>query len=349
MCAYNKLHAIWCSENKFLLTDILRDTWAYDGFVVSDWGAVHNPPKAFKAGLDLQMPQNKNIEEDIRKGLENGEITMDEIDAAVGRMIKFLKQRPQSDIEYNRDEQHETARKIAAAGMVLLKNEENVLPIARGKYKKIAVVGEYAHNPLIGGQGSSEVMPHKEYVDSPYEELVKLLGDDVEINYFEGYKRGAYSGEVLWTDNREYSEFIKDADLVILFVGSMESEDTEKFDRRTAEFNPNYEIFIKRAFARGKKVVTVIQSGSAMLLDDWIEDSHSIVQMWLGGESAGGAIADVLCGLVNPSGKLPETFPTKLRTDFEFPGNKHRTEYTEKDNAVYNNVHRKICFCIYCK
>ncbi len=330
MCAYNKIHSIWCSENKFLLTEVLRDMWGYEGFVVSDWGAVHNPVKAFKSGLDLQMPANSNIEADIKNGLENGEITIDEIDTAVRRMIEFLLQRPEKNIEYDRDEQHKVAREVAAAGTVLLKNEEKVLPITKEKYKKIAVIGEFAKSPLICGQGSAEVHLWKEYMESPLEELGKILGDEVELKYLEMYQKTSFSPEMLWPKNGEFKEFIKDTDLVLMFIGSMESEDTEHFDRRTAEFNPNYELFMDYAVDSGKKVVAVMQSGSAMILGDWKNKVHGIVQMWLGGEGAGGAVADVLCGVVNPSGKLSETFPAKIRTDLTYPGNEHTVEYSEK-------------------
>ena len=330
MCAYNKIHSIWCSENRFLLTEVLRDMWGYEGLVVSDWGAVQNPPRAFRAGLDLQMPANSNIVDDIQTGIENGEITMSEIDTAVKRMIAFLLERPEKNIQYDRNEQHKIVREIASAGTVLLKNEEAVLPITKDKYKKIAVIGEFAINPLISGQGSAEVKVRKEYIDSPYNELGKLLGDDIELKYLEMYQKSGFSYEMLWPKADEFQNFVKDTDLIILFVGSMESEDTEQFDRRTAEFNPNYEMFINYAVDSGKKVVVVMQSGAAMILGDWKNNVHGIVQMWLGGEAAGGAIADVLCGVVNPSGKLSETFPTKLRSDLPYPGNERTIEYAER-------------------
>ena len=328
MCAYNKIHSIWCSENKFLLTEILREAWGFEGFVVSDWGAVHNSTKALKAGLDLQMPQS-NIETDMKKALESGEITVNEVDTAVRRIVDFLKQRPQKNVIYDRDEQHMIAREIAAAGTVLLKNKESVLPITKEKYKKIAVIGEFSQNPLICGQGSAEVNVRKEYIDSPFDELCKILGESVEMKYLEMYQRSAFSHEMLWPKATEFMEFVKDTDLILMFIGAMESEDTEKFDKRTVDFNPNYEMFIEYAIETGKKVVVVMQSGSAMILGDWNTKVHGVVQMWLGGEGAGGGIADVLCGVVNPSGKLSETFPTKLRTDLAYPGDEHTIQYPE--------------------
>lgn len=330
MCAYNKLHSIWCSENKFLLTEVLRDTWGYDGFVVSDWGAVHDPVKAFRAGLDLQMPENESLKEQLTTGLENGEITMDEIDTAVRRMIKFLFTEVKKDITYDRDEQHELVREVAAAGTVLLKNEDNTFPLTKEKYKRIAVIGEFATSPLIGGQGSAEVKVKKEYIDSPLEEIKKYVGDDIEFKYWELYQKTSFSAEMLWTEDENFIEFVSDCDLVLMFMGSMNSEDSEQFDRRTAEFNPNYEFFTNLALNEGKDVAVVIQSGSAMILGDWRNKVKAIVQMWLGGEGAGKGIADVLCGKVNPSGKLPETFPTKLRTDMSYPGTEFTVEYPEK-------------------
>lgn len=330
MCAYNKLYSIWCSENRFLLTEVLRKMWNFEGFVVSDWGAVHSAPKAFRAGLDMQMPQNKNIVDEIKAGLEKGEITMAEIDTAVKRMIEFITKPVPEKTAYNRNEQHQIVREVAAGGIVLLKNEDDVLPITKEKYKKIAVIGEFAKNPLISGQGSAEVNVMNEYIESPYAELEKMLGNDVELTYREIYKKSEYSHKMLWPQIGEFNEFIKDSDLVVMFVGAMESEDTEQFDRRTAEFNPNYEMFIQEAANIGKKVVVVIQSGSAMILGDWRKKTKAIVEMWLGGEAAGGAITDVLCGIVNPSGKLSETFPVKLRSDLEYPGNEYTVEYLEK-------------------
>lgn len=330
MCAYNKLFSIWCSENKFLLTEVLRDMWNYDGFVVSDWGAVHCAPRAFHAGLDMQMPQNANLLNEVCAGLENGQITMNEIDTAVKRMIKFVLKRPEGKGIYDREEQHRVAREIASAGMVLLKNDNYVLPITSEKYKKIAVIGEFAKNPLINGQGSANVNVMKEYIDSPYNELEKILSGDIELIYKEVYKKSEFSGEMLWPKKREFNEFINDSDLVVMFIGAMESEDTEMLDRRTAEFNPNYEMFVDEVARSGKKVVVVIQSGSAMILGDWKNNVDAIVQMWLGGESAGGAIADILCGKVNPSGRLSETFPSKLRSDMKYPGNEYTIEYSEK-------------------
>ena len=330
MCAYNKIHSVWCSENKFLLTEVLRDSWGYNGVVVSDWGAVHNSAKAVSAGLDLRMPKGKDFVKDIKEALENGAITEEEIEISAKRMIELLMMIPETNISYDRDEQHKVCREVAAEGMVLLKNRDNTLPITPDKYKKVAIIGEFAKSPLIFGQGSAEVHVSDDYIDSPIDELRKLCGDEIEFKYMELYKKDAFLKEMLWLKHPEFAKFIADTDLVIMFVGAMESEDTEKLDRRCAELNQNYEMFINFALMDNKKVVVVNQSGSAMTFDRWTNDVDAVVQMWLGGESAGGAIADVLCGIVNPSGKLSETFPKKIRADIEFPGNDLTVEYNER-------------------
>ena len=349
MCAYNKVNSIWCSENRHLLTDVLKKDWGYEGFVISDWGAVHDIGKAVAAGLDLQMPENTKIVEKLKEALEQNKLTMEDIDAAVERVLGFVmnSKSQKETLHYDRSRQHEITQQIAASGIVLLKNEEHTLPIIPGKYKEISVIGEYAQDPLICGQGSAEVNVSSDYIDSPLDELKKALGGTVNIRYRETYRKGAYSSTMLWPTLGEYTEFIKNSDMVILFIGSMVSEDTEYFDRTGAEYNPNYGMFIEHACAIGKKVVVVMQSGSAMLLGNWKNQADAILQMWLGGEGAGKAITDVLTGKVNPSGRLPETFPNKLRSDLAYPGNGWYVEYSEKENVGYRYYDRhpeEICY-----
>jgi len=349
MCAYNKINSIWCSENKHLLQEILKDEWGYEGFVISDWGAVHDIARSVAAGLDYQMPQNNQIAEQLETALQNQTISMEDIDKAVERVLRFIlkKKKTEEAKPFCREEQHKIAQEIAAKGIVLLKNENQVLPIQKEKYTEISVIGEFAEHPLISGQGSAEVKVQEEHIDSPLEELIKSLGDSVNVKYRETYRAGEYSANMLWPTLKEYKAFIESSDMVVLFIGSMISEDTEKFDRRTANFNPNYEMFIEAACDCGKKVVVVMQTGSAMILGKWHTKAEAIVEMWLAGEGAGKAIADVLTGKINPSGKLPETFPTKLRTDMEYPGNDWYVEYNEKEEVGYRYYDRhpeEICY-----
>ena len=338
MCAYNKVNAIWCSENPFLLKQVLKEEWGFDGFVISDWGAVQDICKAVRAGLDFQMPHNGNIVAELKRGLETKEISMEDIDHAVANVLKFLMRPKPQKAEYSRAEQHETAQEIAAAGTVLLKNEGQTLPLTEDKYRSIAVIGEYAVHPLTSGQGSAEVLQSEAYTDNPLEELRKRL-PNTEIRYLEKYKKGSYSPNMLWPTCGELTDFIKDSDVVLFFAGSMESEDTEFFDRRSAHLNPNFEMFIETACYTGKKVVVVLQNGSAILPGKWNDMASAVVEMWLAGEGAGG-VCDVLCGNVNPSGRLPETFPKVMRRDLEYPGNGRTVSYNEKLDVGYRYYDR---------
>lgn len=334
MCAYNKVNGIWCSENKYLLKDILKNEWRYDGVVISDWGAVQDISRAVNAGLDLQMPPNNKITEQLLTGIKNGKVTEDAINDSALRMLKFIERKQKNDISYDRDEQHNTAKKIAADGMVLLKNENMVLPITANKYKKISVIGEYAVSPLIAGQGSAMVYQKDEYTDNPLEELKKRL-PEVEFNYIELYKKRELPKDMMWPQCASFRKKISDSDLIVFFAGSMESEDTEAFDRNSATINPNVGFFINEAKKVNKPIVIVLQNGGALILDRWEKKVDSIIEMWLAGESAGGAIADILCGNINPSGKLSETFPNRMRTDLEYPGDGYKIEYKERFDVGY--------------
>ena len=336
MCSYNKVFSVWVSENKYLLTDILKEEWGYDGFVVSDWGAVQDICRCLCAGLDLQMPRNNNIVEQVAAGLAEGKISMDVIDKAVKTMLRFLAtETPKEAKSYDRHEQHQIARKIAADGIVLLENRNEALPLTAKKYKKIAVMGEYAVAPLLSGQGAAEVYPGEENIDSPLEELKKALGEEVEVTYLEAFKRRELPSKMIWPQRRVWEEFVKDVDAVVIFAGSMESEDTEQFDRLTTAMNPNFEYVIDRVCKFHPNVIVVLQSGSALIPGAWRKKVNGLVQMWLGGESAGGAIADVLTGKVNPSGKLTETFALTARTDLEYPGDGSKVRYSEGFDIGY--------------
>ena len=334
MCSYNKINAVWASENPFLY-DVLKKEWGYEGLVMSDWGAVLDICKSLMAGLDLEMPQNPNAKEQVLGGLAEGRLTMEKLDAAVLRVLDFiLRPIPVAKEEYDRDIQHKNVRKIAGESIVLLKNDRNLLPLTKEKYKKITVVGEYATRPLISGQGSCEVYPADEYVDSPLDELKKLL-PECEFEYLEYYKKANLPENMLFTSKYRMMEKIVDSDAVIVFVGSMEGEDTEDSDRRYGGVNQHQELFIRAAVRANKNTIVVLQSGSSMVLEDWHRQIPAIVEMWHGGEAAGGAIADVLTGKTIPSGKLAETFPTKLRGDLEYPGDGLKTDYRENLEVGY--------------
>lgn len=334
MCAYNKVNSIWCSENAFLLTEVLRNEWGYKGFVVSDWGAVHDVCRAISAGLDLEMPCNQNIVKQITSGIKQGKIDIEHIDRAIERVLEFVMNSNLEETHYDRQSQHMIAEKVAEQGITLLKNDENTLPVTADKYKTIAVIGELATAPNVNGQGSAEVYPEKEYIDSPLKKMREEM-PEITFKHLALFEKYAIPNTMIWSKTSEFCNFIEDSELVIFFLGTMLVEETEMFDRSTAKLNPHYKKFIDLALEQKKKVAVVLQTGSAVILDDWADKIDSLIEMWLGGEAAGGAIAKVLSGKINPSGKLPETFPKVARKDFEYPGNGLRVDYNEKLNVGY--------------
>lgn len=336
MCSYNKINAIWASENQWLLTDVLREEWGYDGFVVSDWGAVHDPCKALMAGLDLQMPMDTAVVEKIREGMEAGRITMEQLDRAVDRILRFT-QLPKAETRgYDRAEQHRFTQRAAAGGICLLKNENNFLPLDKKRVKKIGVIGELAVRPMCNGQGSAENYPGEEYIDSPLDCLRKAL-DGVSVDYVEGVHGNEYPSMHYWTTHADnvWLPDMKSYDAILLFVGYPGGNDTEGFDRKTAELPGHIDFYVRYLLARNPNVCVVLQTGGAVIRPEWASEIKALVQMGLAGEGGGQAIADILTGAVNPSGKLTETYPTELRTDYDRFGNGVYVRYAEDWRVGY--------------
>lgn len=333
MCAYNKIHGMWCSENKMLLTEILRDDWGYEGLVVSDWGAVHDAVKAIVAGLDLRMPGNPETLPAVMEGLEKGTITMKEIDTAAERVLKFLCRPIPQETHYDRDEQHKACQDVAREAICLLRNDRDMLPITSKKYKKILVTGEYAVKPYINGQGSAEVFTDEAYVDSPLECLRRNL-PDVQIDYAD-YLPRKFPDRMLWHYFREKMGQIEDYDLVLVFTGVQPSEDSEQFDRDDNKLEGFIQDVLRNVVAHNPNCALVLTSGCSTFRCHRADAFPAIVQMWPTGEGAGQAIADVLTGKVNPSGKLSETFPTHMRKDLDLNGDGLKQEYTEKWRVGY--------------
>lgn len=333
MCAVNKVNSVLCSENKKLF-DILKKEWNYEGFVMSDWGCCKDSVKSVKAGLDLAMPINSNFVPRLMEGIEKGEITEDEIDEAVIRVLNFTLNCNKEKEGLNRSECHNICREAEEEAIVLLKNDDDVFPITKEKYKRIVIVGEFAEKPVISGYGSSRVFPGEENIESPLKYIREYCGDDIQVDYVPLYKTDEYPKE------SQFNYLIQlhgmaDADLVIMFAGREQSVETEGTDRVTSHLNPLFEFFIKRIYPINQNIALVVQSGGAFLQLSWQNKLKGIVQMWHGGEAAGSAIANVLFGKVNPSGKLSETFPKNTRTDIDWPGDGFKVCYDEKWRIGY--------------
>ncbi|MBE6760717.1 MAG: glycosyl hydrolase [Ruminococcaceae bacterium] len=336
MNAYNKLNAIYCSENKWLLKDILRDEWGFDGVVISDWGSVHNISKALKNGMNLQMPTNTKIEEQLKDGVEKGIITEEEIDEVLEALLNFLdatKAAVRDNTPYDRDAQHAIAKEIADEAMTLLKNEDNILPIDVTKYPKIVVLGGLAEMPTYMGGGSSTVHTAEEKIEKPLDFIREYIGDKAELTYVPLYTRDTMPNrDGIRGDGAVAAS---KADLAIVFAGSLIHFETEGLDKPHNELENYMNTCIEWINKACKNVIVVLQNGSAIVPGRWKDDVKGIVEMWISGEAGGSAIADVLFGKVNPSGKLAETFSYTMNPLLDYPGDGFKVTYPEQWKVGY--------------
>lgn len=359
MGSYNKFRGEHACNNKTLLRDILKDEWQWDGVVVTDWGGCHDTYKSAMNGLDIEMGTGTNgltseaefTYDDYYLGkmylqqLKEGKIPMHVLDEQASRILRLIfrtamnRQKPFG--RFTCQEHYDACRQIADEGIVLLKNDNNILPLDASKYNKILVVGENGTKSLTEGGGSSELKVKREI--SPLQGLQALYGD--KIDYAQGYKSGGFVYDHVdvipqETQDRLHAEALQkaqDADLVI-FVGGLNKnfqQDCESGDRIQYDLPFGQNQLIADLVAMGKQVVLVLISGNAVELP-WIKQVPAIVQAWYIGSESGEAIADVLSGQVNPSGKLPFTFPVKLEDNgahhfgkMSYPGDSVRQEYKE--------------------
>lgn len=337
MCSYNRINGTFASENKRLLTDILRDEWGFDGYVVSDWGATTaDRVKCLEAGMDLEMPgKNAANDKQLVEAVKNG--TMDEsvLDTAVERILsvtlKYLDNRkPETVIDFEAD--HEQARKIAAESMVLLKND-GILPLKRGQ--KIAFIGKFAETPRFQGGGSSHVNSYK--VTSALEAAKGL-----NVAYAPGYAiETAEPDEAMLA---EAAETAKNADVAVVFVGITDAMESEGFDRNSLSMPKNHEALVEAVTKVQKNTVVVVMCGGCITMP-WIDDVRGVLYAYLGGEAVGAATLDLLFGDVNPSGKLAETFPRRLEDNpsylYYLGDEQNKTEYREGVFVGYRYYDKK--------
>lgn len=334
MTAHNRINGLKCSENPFILKEVLNDEWGFDGIVMSDWSDIKKPAFSITSGMTLAMPYDPTMKNAIKEGLNNGAITESNLDQAISKLIKFSQRGEVPKINYSRENQHQIAMKAAEEGIVLLKNEDNILPITPNKHKKIVVIGEFAEKPVYYGNGSARVFPYPENVDSALKALKDILADEIQIDYIPAYSSNRTPQDDIFdfvpNPYNDYGKTIADADLVLMFVGNQFKVETEDADRMSALLDTYYYSFINRVRCNNENIVLVVQTGSAVIPHLWDERAKAVVEMWYAGEAGGTAVANMLCGKICPSGKLPETFPTKLRTDYDYPGDGYKVCYDEK-------------------
>jgi len=328
MSAYNAINGVFSSENHWLLTELLREEWGFDGLVVSDWGAIKDRVDALAAGLDLEMPGSGDAgTEAILQAVRDGRLDRSVVEASVERLRSLADRTASSGgaPTLDLDAHHALARRAAAASIVLLRNQDETLPLRAGQ--RVAVVGELAVAPQYQGGGSSHVNPTR--VDLPLDELRIALGDE-NVVYAAGYSRAASDdNEALLA---EACAATASADVAVVFVGLYEEDQSEGFDREHIDLPPAHLALIDAVSDAAKKTVVVLSNGGVVTLEPWHDRVDAIVEGWALGQAVGSALTDVLTGAVNPSGRLAETIPLALADTpsfLNFPGEQEVVRYGE--------------------
>lgn len=304
MCSYNRLNGTLNSQNQRLLTEILRNEWGFEGLVMSDWGAVADHVAAIKAGLDLEMPgKGQASVDEIITAVKEGRLQESTLNRSVLRVLRMVekwgKQVTKAD-PYDKEEQHQFARQLADDSIVLLKNDDQQLPL--NPSHSLAIIGELAAKPRFEGGGSSHVNAH--HVVTPLD----AAPDNTQ------YAAG-YSLDNDQPDSKlvaQAVELAKQQDKVIFFAGFPEKMETEGFDKDTIALPANQNELLKQIIAVNSNVTVVLQNGSVVEMP-WADQVPAIVETYLAGEAVGEATWDILTGKVNPSGKLSESFPLRLQ------------------------------------
>jgi beta-glucosidase len=340
MCSYNKLNGVYNSHNEYLLTKILREEWGFDNFVVSDWGAVSDIVSGVKSGLELEMPSSFGSgDKKIADAVRNGELSEEVLDKAVERILKIVFKavdNKKQNAVYDKEVHHKLARQVAAECMVLLKNEDGILPLK--KSGSVAVIGAFAKKPRYQGGGSSHINPTK--LEDGLTEIQKAAGAGVKVSYAEGFKLDDSMDEAL-VEEAKKAAF--SADVAVIFAGLPDIYESEGYDRKHMRIPENQIKVIEELAKVQKNIVIVLCNGSPIEMP-WFDKTKAVLEGYIGGQAIGGAAADVLFGEVNPSGKLAETFPRKLSDNpsfLNFPGEGDRVEYKEGIFVGYRYYDKK--------
>ncbi len=478
MSAYNKLNGYYCSENKYLLQNKLKDEWKFKGIVMSDWGAVHSSIPTFISGLDLEMPEGKYLNKDsLYSKLKSGELSREILDDKIRRILRTMFSIGLFDeYEYdssilNSDETKQLALEVAKEGIVLLKNQNNILPLNTDKLKSIAVIGPTSNIAITGGGGSSKVFPFNAI--SPLEALQNKIGKQIKINFAQGIilngtinpikteflftdidgKENGLIGEYFnnmnlegqpfkvrvdkqinfawdwdtpfddfpddnfsvrwsgylkvnktdnytidvssddgirlylndeliindWNDHAELTnscpvfleegkfykiklEFYenggaaicrlglrekdsnlfadaisaaKNSDVALVFVGTNYTYESEGFDRKDLILPQNQDELIRKVLEVNPNTIVILTTGSPVLMNEWIDEVPAVLESWFGGEQIGNAIAEILLGETNPSGKLPITFPVRWEDCSAFNTYKKEKGVSEYSDGIF--------------
>ena len=344
MNSYNRINGVYASQNKWLQQDVLRDEWGFKGLVVTDWGSSVDRGPGIKCGTDLEMPSSGRLNTDrIINAVKNKTLDEAELDRCVSRVVDLiLKAKPalSNTHTYNKQEHHEIAGKIAEGAMVLLKNEGNILPLKAGQ--KIAVIGELAEFPRFQGAGTSFIIPTR--LDSALDELKKA---GLDITYSRGYDRKRD-----FADRERISEAVsaaKAADVAVVFAGLTEEFEGEGYDRVDINMPSCHNALISEVAKANPNTVVVLAGGSVVYMP-WVNEVKGLLNSGLGGQAGGAAVANILTGKVNPSGKTAETYPARFEdnpTFGNYPGGPVTSEHRESvyiGYRYYDTAKKEVLF-----
>ena len=326
MCSYNRINGVHSAQNRWLLTDVLRDEWGFKGIVMSDWGADHDRVASLNAGLNLEMPPSYT-DDQIVYAARDGRIQPEQLDRMAQGMIDLAnKTRAAMSIDgyrFDVDAHDEVAHQAAVESMVLLKNDDAILPVA--KDAKIAVIGEFARTPRYQGGGSSHITPTKmtSFLDT-------LTARGVDAQFAPGFTLDLEPADkVLET---EAVETAKNADVVLMFLGLPEAAESEGFDRETLDIPAKQIELLEAVAAANKNIAVVLSNGSVVSVAPWAANAKGVLESWLLGQAGGAALADVIFGEASPSGKLAQSIPMSINDDpsmINWPGEEGHVDYGE--------------------
>ncbi len=329
MAAYNRINGTYATEARWLLTEILRQEWGFDGVVISDWGAVNDRAAALAAGLDLEMPFS-GTDEQVVQAVTSGVLAEEVLDEVVQRMTRLAARVDRSPADpVDPAAHHRLAQRAAAESIVLLKNADQALPLDAAT-DSVLVVGELARTPRIQGGGSSRVVPTQ--VDTTWQALQERFGS--RVTFAAGFTESDGDAHLA----AEAVAKARLAQVTVVFLGLPSAAESEGFDRTDIDLPAAQTELLAELAQTGTTVVAVLTNGGVVDVASWQEHAHAVVETWLPGQGGGAAVADVLTGLVNPSGRLTETIPVRLQdtpAHLTFPGRDGHVLYGEAGFVGY--------------
>jgi beta-glucosidase len=329
MCAYNRVNGVYCSEHDWLLNKVLRDEWGFQGLVMTDWGAANDRVLGVAGGLDLEMPSSGGVNDArVEQAVKNGHLSEALLDQAIIRNVSLAlcgAQLSEHQRKLDQNTHHELARRAATQSAVLLKNEDNLLPLK--PQGRVGVIGAFAQKPRYQGTGSSQVAPTQ--IDCAFDAINEMIGEAGEVVYATGYEPVHSSEDDALI--QAAVDVAANVDVAIVFAGLPVTYESEGFDREHMRMPLQHNRLIEAVCQANPNTVVVLANGSPVEMP-WIDSVRCVLESYLPGQAGGGAIADLLFGRANPCGKLAESFPVSqqdVAADRWFPGEGRQVQYRE--------------------